>query len=52
MLNVIFIFPKKYLPDRRLLPQFAKANNKIVKAIKKNRADVFQEHHEVFKRGF
>ena len=35
MLNVIFIFPQKYLPDRRLLPQFAKANNKIVKAIKK-----------------
>ena len=35
MLNVIFIFPKKYLPDRRLLPQFAKANNKIVKANKK-----------------
>jgi hypothetical protein len=23
-----------------------------VKAIKKKRADVFQEHHEVFKRGF
>lgn len=35
MLNVIFIFPQKYLPDRRLLPQFAKANNKIVKANKK-----------------
>ena len=28
-------FPEKNLPDRRLLPQFAKANNKIVKAIKK-----------------
>lgn len=35
MLNVIFIFPQKYLPNRRLLPQFAKANKKIVKANKK-----------------
>ena len=41
-------FPEKYLPDRRLLPQFAKANKKIALMFSKN---IMRYSNVDFKKG-